>query len=219
MSTRVLIPCHAGVSNKKGARRVAVVLASCAFFQSGREVRSFQRPHRRSRQIRRGGARSGPAATLAPRWITHGTSATCTRCARGAASARWRGRSRSPRSSRSRTSPSRRRPRCAPRRGRRGWACRLRSRRRSSSRFTGGEELEFTPRPRTLLVREQPCRQLARRGARRDASPRCCRRTPWASCSTSYHSPTTSLQWRRRAMRSTTLQSSHRRHGRSLARL
>ena len=29
------------------------------------------------------------------------------------------------------------------------------------------------------------CRQLARRGARRAASPRCCRRTPWASCSTS----------------------------------
>ena len=66
------------------------------------------------------------------------------------------------------------------------------------------------------------CQQLARRarrrGARRAASPRCCRRTPWASCSTSCRSPTTSLQWRRRATRSTTLRSSQLKPGRSLAR-
>ena len=39
----------------------------------------------------------------------------------------------------------------------------------------------------------------ARGGSARGNGSSCCRRTPWASCSTSSRSPTTSLQWRRRA--------------------
>ena len=103
MSTRVLILMpSAGVSNKKGARRVAVVLASCAFFKAGgRPAVRFNDPTG-ARVSAGAAAHARAAATLAPRWITHGTSATCTRCARGAASARWRGRSRSPRALRAR---------------------------------------------------------------------------------------------------------------------
>ena len=172
-STRVLIPCwgFTTVQKRRPARR-GCFSTSCAFFQSGRFV-LLNDPARRSRQIRRGGARSGPAATLAPRWITHGTSATCTRCARGAASARWRGRSRSPRSSRSRTSPSRRRPRCAPRRGRRGWACRWRSRRRSSRRRRWWRRCS-APRSRPCAWRAGPWGEASTRGAysRRPAARR-----------------------------------------------
>ena len=49
--------------------------------------------------------------------------------------------------------------------------------------------------------RRRRCQQLARRGAAaRGRRLIGCRRTCWASCSTSYRSPTTSLQWRRRAV-------------------
>ena len=81
------------------------------------------------------------------------------------------------------------------------------------------EETRFAARDAAPRLASGACAELCGRrgdannsrgagGGARGGGARCCRRTPWASCFTSYRSPTTSLKWRRHAMRCAMLRSS-----------